>query len=146
MKVADQNRIVPGLVAIGTVIEPVPVTGFAANFSPMPRIAPPPLGREILGAANGVPSFGDCVLVSPFCLLGSSMNPPLQKTSLTISDPETDRLLSSVLSLISAGGERLAAVIPKMERWDPELGEPSFPLFTREDNIGVPRRLCKFLL
>jgi hypothetical protein len=27
---------------------------------------PPPLGREILGAANGVPSFGDCGLVSPF--------------------------------------------------------------------------------
>jgi hypothetical protein len=35
---------------IGTLIEPVPVTGLAANFSPMPRIAPPPLGREILGA------------------------------------------------------------------------------------------------
>src|SRR6185436_13951106 len=82
----------PGLVAIGTVIEPVPVTGLAANFSPMPRIAPPPLGREILGAANGVPSFG-CVLVSPFCLLGSSMDPPLQKISLAISDPETDQLL-----------------------------------------------------
>src|SRR5262245_33164731 len=32
------------------VIEPVPVTGFAANFSPMPRIAPPPLGKEIEGA------------------------------------------------------------------------------------------------
>src|SRR5206468_1533511 len=40
----------PGLVAIGTVIEPVPVTGLAANFSPIPRIAPPPLGREIDGA------------------------------------------------------------------------------------------------
>ena len=40
----------PGEVAIGTLIEPVPVTGLAANFSPMPRIAPPPLGREIEGA------------------------------------------------------------------------------------------------
>src|SRR5262245_30776917 len=39
----------PGLVAIGTVIEPVPVTGLAANFSPMPRIAPPPLGNDIAG-------------------------------------------------------------------------------------------------
>src|SRR5437763_5898186 len=36
----------PGLVAIGTVIEPVPVTGLAANFSPMPRMAPPPFGNE----------------------------------------------------------------------------------------------------
>jgi hypothetical protein len=31
-------------------MEPVPVTGLAANFSPMPRIAPPPLGSEIAGA------------------------------------------------------------------------------------------------
>jgi hypothetical protein len=37
-------------VAIGTVIEPVPVTGFAANFSPMPRIAPPPFGNWMDGA------------------------------------------------------------------------------------------------
>jgi hypothetical protein len=33
----------------GTVMEPVPVTGLAANFSPMPRIAPPPLGSMIDG-------------------------------------------------------------------------------------------------
>jgi len=39
----------PELVAIGTLIEPVPVTGLAANFSPIPRIAPPPFGREIAG-------------------------------------------------------------------------------------------------
>ena len=37
--------------AIGTVIEPVPVTGFAANFSPIPRMAPPPLSIVIAGAA-----------------------------------------------------------------------------------------------
>src|SRR5438045_6405852 len=34
----------PGLVAIGTDIEPVPDTGFVVNCSSMPRIAPPPLG------------------------------------------------------------------------------------------------------
>jgi hypothetical protein len=39
-----------GLVTMGTVIEPVPVTGLAANFSPIPQIAPPPLGKEITGA------------------------------------------------------------------------------------------------
>src|SRR5215813_12501388 len=52
----------PGLVAIGTVMDPVPVTGLAANCSPMPRIAPPPLGREIVGAES-------CALscASPFC-------------------------------------------------------------------------------
>src|SRR5438067_515085 len=42
----------PGLVAIGTLIDPVPVTGLAANFSPMPRMAPPPLGRLIAGKAG----------------------------------------------------------------------------------------------
>jgi hypothetical protein len=36
----------PGEVKIGTLIEPVPVTGFAPNFSPIPRLAPPPLGSE----------------------------------------------------------------------------------------------------
>src|SRR5689334_3906357 len=35
---------------MGTDIEPVPVTGLAANFSPMPRMAPPPLGKTIAGA------------------------------------------------------------------------------------------------
>src|SRR5437867_1444608 len=35
--------------AIGTPIEPVPVTGLAPNFSPIPRIAPPPFGREMVG-------------------------------------------------------------------------------------------------
>src|SRR6266699_3694043 len=39
----------PGLVAMGTVMEPVPVTWLAPNFSPMPRIAPPPFGREMEG-------------------------------------------------------------------------------------------------
>jgi len=37
---------------MGTLIEPVPVTGLAANFSPMPRIAPPPFGRAMAGAEN----------------------------------------------------------------------------------------------
>jgi hypothetical protein len=36
----------PGLVAIGTVIAPVLVTGLAPNFSPIPRMAPPPLGTS----------------------------------------------------------------------------------------------------
>jgi hypothetical protein len=34
---------------MGTLSEPVPVTGFAVNFSPMPRIAPPPLGSVRVG-------------------------------------------------------------------------------------------------
>ena len=39
----------PGLVVMGTVRELVPVAGFAANFSPIPRIAPPPFGRDMAG-------------------------------------------------------------------------------------------------
>ena len=48
---------------MGTVIEPVPVTGLAANFSPMPRMAPPPLGSDTVGAetrnaSDALPSAG----------------------------------------------------------------------------------------
>src|SRR5512138_2310774 len=34
---------------MATDMVPVPVTGLTENFSPMPRIAPPPLGSEIDG-------------------------------------------------------------------------------------------------
>src|ERR1051325_3882619 len=39
--------------ANGIFSAPVPVAGFAENFSSMPRTAPPPFGREIWGAENG---------------------------------------------------------------------------------------------
>lgn len=42
----------PGNTKIGTLIVPLPVTGFALNFSPIPRIAPPPLGKLTCGAAT----------------------------------------------------------------------------------------------
>src|SRR5262249_1613476 len=42
-----------GLVAMGTVMEAVPVTGLAPNFSPRPRIAPPPFGKETEDARKG---------------------------------------------------------------------------------------------
>src|SRR5260370_41364555 len=43
---------------MGTVIEPVPVTGFAANFSPIPWMAPPPFGRDNVGGDAGPRSPG----------------------------------------------------------------------------------------
>src|SRR5215213_8343566 len=67
-----------GLVAIGTDKEPVPVTGLAANFSPIPLIAPPPFGNEIVGGSvrlvaprvsNGLASFS--LLMGGFSLLGN---------------------------------------------------------------------------
>lgn len=45
----------PGVVEIGTLRDPVPVTGLAANFSPMPRIAPPPFGSDIEGTEEELP-------------------------------------------------------------------------------------------
>src|SRR5437899_906644 len=42
----------PGLVAMGTFIDPVLLTGLAANFSPMPRMAPLPFGRLIAGGTG----------------------------------------------------------------------------------------------
>src|SRR5215211_1898003 len=52
----------PGLVASGTLSDPVPVAGLTPNFSPMPRIAPPPLGKETLG--SGVALLASVVEVS----------------------------------------------------------------------------------
>jgi hypothetical protein len=43
---------------MGSDMEPAPVAGLAANFSPMPRIAPPPFGREIAGGATRKDSPG----------------------------------------------------------------------------------------
>jgi hypothetical protein len=52
--VADGSAAVGrGLVAVGLDFDlPVPVTGLAANFSPMPWIAPPPLGNGTAGGEN----------------------------------------------------------------------------------------------
>lgn len=41
---------------MGTLNEPVPVTGLAENLSPMPRMAPPPLGKEMAGAEGALVS------------------------------------------------------------------------------------------
>lgn len=41
-----------GLTGSGIVNDPVPVTGLAENFSPMPRIAPPPFGNAIAGGVE----------------------------------------------------------------------------------------------
>jgi hypothetical protein len=53
---------------IGRVSDPVPVTGLAANFSPMPRIAPPPCGSDSVGDDTTsrlvVPDTEDCPSLS----------------------------------------------------------------------------------
>jgi hypothetical protein len=54
----------PGPVKIGTVVEPAPVTGLAANFSPMHFIAPPPLGRFMTREEKALFAELDC-LASP---------------------------------------------------------------------------------
>src|SRR3954463_15910168 len=56
----------PGLVAIWIVSEPVPVTRLAANFSPMPRIAPPPLGSETEGTLVELSPILGVAWESPF--------------------------------------------------------------------------------
>src|SRR5271155_1234003 len=49
---------------MGTVSDPVPVAGLAANFSPIPRIAPPPLGRLSCGGATANCRSGPVALAS----------------------------------------------------------------------------------
>jgi len=50
---------------MGTLRDPVPVTGFAANFSPMPLIAPLPLGNARDG--TDVLLFSGGVSLSSLC-------------------------------------------------------------------------------
>jgi hypothetical protein len=65
----------PGLVAIGTDTEAVPVTGLAANFSLMPRIAPPPLGSEAVGAETAKLLAAESRLVPVAALLLGHQHP-----------------------------------------------------------------------
>jgi hypothetical protein len=55
---------------MGTASEPVPVTAFAVNFSPIPRIAPPPFGSEICGTVKADDSsfcpFGPADVMTDF--------------------------------------------------------------------------------
>jgi hypothetical protein len=81
----DLNRALPPGDCGSRGTDPMPVTGLAANFSPMPRIAPPPLGRESVGgdstfAACGAvePSREPALLVSFRIVLGEAL---YQKTS-----------------------------------------------------------------
>jgi hypothetical protein len=57
----------------------VPVTGLAANFSPMLRMAPPPLGREMEGAAGFCSPSGRFVAFSGEAILGllAAVNLPM---------------------------------------------------------------------
>src|SRR5690349_14776734 len=68
----------PGPVAMGTLNEPVPVAGLAANFSPMPRIAPPPLGRDNEGALTRLePAPASSALFAEFCVTKCASFVPL---------------------------------------------------------------------
>jgi hypothetical protein len=64
------------------VTEAVPVAGLTSNFSPIPPIAPPPLGREIEGKD---PVEDDCEVDLVPCLVEMSPDPatfcgPLRST------------------------------------------------------------------
>jgi hypothetical protein len=52
---------------MGTVSDPVPVTGLAPNFSPLPRMAPPPFGSWIEGARTCPSEAGvsSALVISP---------------------------------------------------------------------------------
>ena len=65
----------PGLVGMGTLSEPVPVTGLAVNFSSMPRMAPPPLGRLICGATNGEAAAVEALPADRSAVVLSAMRP-----------------------------------------------------------------------
>jgi hypothetical protein len=100
-------------VAMGTVIVPDPVTGFVANFSPMPRIAPPPLGREIEGAANAErpPSVDSDGLSVAMPILCCSMDYVLARSARDdgVSMPSEDIVQTQVIGHLN-GSATIAAV------------------------------------
>jgi hypothetical protein len=51
---------------MGTVIEPVPVTGLVANFSPMPWMAPP-FGKYDRGGLVEAGGAGRVIAAFPLC-------------------------------------------------------------------------------
>jgi hypothetical protein len=62
---------------MGTDIDAVPVAGFAVNFSPIPRIAPPDFGRDRPGAAivGGVGANADVPSTPPLPDEAASIDP-----------------------------------------------------------------------
>jgi len=87
-----------------------------------------------------LPSVTACSF-PPFACSIRPYIPSRRRLSWQFQSPKSIKLSSSVLSPISEGGERLAVIIAKMKRWEPELGEPSIPYVHQEDGIGVPRCL-----
>src|SRR5688500_13829090 len=73
---------------MGTDREPVPVTGLAANFSPIPRTAPPPFGREMAGGRptpEPAPPGPELLLVSgPDARTGITPSPHADVAVITI--------------------------------------------------------------
>ena len=60
-------------------MEPVPVTGLAANFSPIPRMAPPPLGIEMAGGVIWNELWGVSLPLVLFSLASGTATPkPVQ--------------------------------------------------------------------
>ena len=67
------NPLRPGLVSSVIAIEPVPIAGFAVNFSLIPRIAPPPCGRFTPGGC--MKNLSPCLPPSAFASLFYSYSP-----------------------------------------------------------------------
>jgi hypothetical protein len=60
------KSLLGALMGIGTSVPPVPFIVLTENFSPMPRIAPPPFGRLIEGSGFlNPPALGDSVWGAP---------------------------------------------------------------------------------
>jgi len=76
--------------AIGTVSEPLPVTGLAPNFSPMPRMAPPPFGSVTFGAT--IPKAGPFAVDAPLKfddLLSSTVSYRVEPRRYTVGTAAT---------------------------------------------------------
>ena len=93
-------------------MEPVPVTGLAANFSPMPRTAPPPLGK-----GDGRRSQLLLAVRSTFCLLRRSHNWPPYLCCSAAPAGLSAELISQLLPPSQFGSYAAAAYIVIGIRW-----------------------------
>ena len=102
---------------MGTVRLPVPVTGFAADFSPMPLMAPPPLGSDSVGPVETGLGTGSLLFPLSPVLLSMDVSPEVRSSSLPRTPFPVPRRLDHVLTLVNAqSGEKLAHVMEKNSR------------------------------
>jgi hypothetical protein len=106
----------------------VPVTGLAANFSPTPRIAPPPFGKVTVGGATG--NAAPVCTADARSAAGASCRPAFGSMTLHVTDPPAHILtltLGAVLTSKSRHAQASAMPLVYRHRNGYESGRTNRP-------------------